>query len=258
MPALKKMKKQPTDQITLLDIEHDETDKALLKVKKAILKACAEQSKTPTELFGKIIRQATDEAIGPRTGRWKISQLEKTEKTYIGTKVEMVTRAALNLKRGKLDAEIEGEQVDIKWSKRLAWEIPYEAVGHICLVIGTNEKGTKFSVGLIRCNEDRLNPGKNQDGKRTISSAGKCHMVWLVKDAALEPNFIAALPSEVTDDIMAQDTAKGRVRKFLLHMEGRPFPRSAIETVIHTVTDELINVPVDEIEEFIEGLNLGE
>lgn len=82
--------------------------------------------------------------------------------------------------------------------------------------------------------------------------------MWLAKDAALEPNFIAALPSEVTDDIMAQDTAKERVRKFLLHMEGRPFPRSAIETVIRTVTDELINVPVDEVEEFIEGLNLGE
>lgn len=154
------MKKRSTNQITLLPVEHGEADEALLKVKKAILRACAEQSKTPTELFGKIIRQATDEAIGPRTGRWKISQLEKTEKTYIGTKVEMVTRAALNLKRGRLDAEIEGEQVDIKWSMRLAWEIPYESVDHICLVIGTNEKGTEFSVGLIRCTEDRFKSGE--------------------------------------------------------------------------------------------------
>jgi hypothetical protein len=252
------MKKQSTDQITLLAVEPDEGDRALLEVKEWILNECKKQSKTPPQLFGKIIRQALDEAIdGPRTGRWEISQLEKTEKTYVGTKVEIVTRAALNLKRGKLDAEIQGHQVDIKWSKKSAWEIPSEAVDHICLVIGTNDEGTSFSVGLVRCSEDRLNQGKNKDGKRTLSKVGKCHIVWLVEGSRLEPNFIGALPPEVRGSIMRQETAKERVRKFLIYMAGRPFPRSAIETVIHTVTDDIIHVPVDEIEGFIERLNLG-
>src|SRR5687767_5744114 len=46
------------------------------------------QGKTLAGVFGASIRRALDEVIdGPRTGRWDVSQLEKTEKTYIGTKI---------------------------------------------------------------------------------------------------------------------------------------------------------------------------
>lgn len=240
--------------------ESTEKDQALLDVEQAIRAECDRQSKSPAELFGKIIRQSLDEAIdGPRTGRWSIADLEKTEKTYVGTKIEIVARAALNLKQGKLmDTEIAGHPVDIKWSKKLAWQIPTEAVGHICLIIGTNERGSKFKVGLIRCYEDRLNPGKNKDMKRTISEEGRKHIRWLVDNGNLEPNFIAALDPIARRAVMSEKTAQDRVRKFLALMAGKPFPRSAIETVIHNIKDELISVPVDEIEEFIKRLNLGE
>ena len=41
--------------------------------------------------FGHAIRQSIDEVLdGPRTGRWGFEQLEKTEKTYVGTKLEIV------------------------------------------------------------------------------------------------------------------------------------------------------------------------
>lgn len=237
-----------------------ELDQPLLDVEKALRSECRKQSKTPAELFGKIIRQSIDEAIdGPRTGRWEINQLEKTEKTYVGTKIEIVTRAALNLKQNNLlDSEIAGHPVDIKWSMYSAWQIPTEAVGHICLVIGTYKNGSKFKVGLIRCSEDRLNRGKNKDEKRTISEEGRKHIRWLVESCDLEQNFIAALDPKAREAVMSEKTAHGRVRKFLTLLAGKPFPRSAVETVIHEIKDEWIDVPSDEIDEYIKGLNLGE
>ena len=164
----------PFDKPAKASVKKEGQDQDLLAVEKAIRAECRKQSKTPAELFGKIIRQSLDEAIdGPRTGRWDIDQLEKTEKTYVGTKIEIVARAALNLKQNSLlDSEIAGHPVDIKWSMRSAWQIPTEAVDQICLIIGTYKNGKKFKVGLIRCLEDRLNPGKNKDEKQTISEEG--------------------------------------------------------------------------------------
>lgn len=250
----------PFDEPFKASSKSDTKEQALLDVEKAILAECHEQSKTPVELFGKIIRQSIDQAIdGPRTGRWSITELEKTEKTYVGTKIEIVTRAALNLKKTTpLDTEIAGHPVDIKWSMVSAWQIPTEAVGHICLVIGTYKHESKFKVGLIRCSEDRLNSGQNKDMKRTISEEGRKHIKWLVENGDLEPNFIAALDPNARADVMRESTARDRVRKFLTLMAGEPFPRSAIETVIHNIKDELISVQIDEIDRFIERLHLGE
>src|SRR6478609_317671 len=92
----------------------------------------------PVRLFGEAIRQSIDEVLdGPRTGRWDFLHLEKTEKTYVGTKIEIVVRTALGLEPGpNLDLEIEGIDVDIKWAMNSQWQIPREAVGQLCLCIG--------------------------------------------------------------------------------------------------------------------------
>src|SRR3954451_9401956 len=88
----------------------------------------------PVAFFGGVLRQSIDEVLdGPRTGRWDFAQLEKTEKTYVGTKVEIVVRDALGLERGpKLDLEIEGHHVDTKWAMNSAWQIPREAFEELC------------------------------------------------------------------------------------------------------------------------------
>lgn len=101
----------------------------------------------PADLFGRAIRQSIDEVLdGPRTGRWDFSQLEKTEKTYVGTKVEIVVRDALALERGpNLDLEIEGHDVDTKWAMNSAWQVPLEAVDELCLCIGGVAQMTHFS-----------------------------------------------------------------------------------------------------------------
>src|SRR3954451_25044869 len=102
----------------------------------------------PVAFFGGVLRQSLDEVLdGPRTGRWDFAQLEKTEKTYVGTKVEIVLRTALGLERGAaLDLDIEGVPVDIKWAMNSGWQIPREAVGHLCLCIGGLSSMTRFQV----------------------------------------------------------------------------------------------------------------
>ena len=60
-----------------------------------------------SEGFSTMLRQCVDDVImTPKTGRRSYDELEKTEKTYIGTRVEIELRAMLNLKKGKLDTVI--------------------------------------------------------------------------------------------------------------------------------------------------------
>src|SRR4051794_22467947 len=79
-------------------------------------------------VFARAIRQAIDEVIdGARTGRYRYSDLERQEKAYIGTRIEIVVRTELGLQReGKLDTVIEGHEVDFKWTARGNWMIPGE------------------------------------------------------------------------------------------------------------------------------------
>jgi hypothetical protein len=185
-------------------------------------------------LFAKAIRQALDEVIdGGRTGRWAIAQLEKTEKTYIGTKIEILVRTALELPREKpLDTVIEGHPVDIKWSSvRSAWQIPTEAVDQICLLIAGDEARGTFEVGLFRCLDRLLNVGRNKDGKRTVSKHGRTHIRWLVSSGELPPNFLATLDPSVRDSIIAEPPGQARVRKLFTLVQKTPVPRLTVETL---------------------------
>jgi Restriction endonuclease NaeI len=185
-------------------------------------------------LFAKAIRQALDEVIdGGRTGRWAIAQLEKTEKTYIGTKIEILVRTALELPREKpLDTVIAEHPVDIKWSSvRSTWQIPTEAVDEICLLVAGDEARGTFEVGLLRCVDALLNPGMNKDRKRTISKEGRTHIRWLVAGGALPPNFLSTLDPAVREAIMAEPPGQPRVRKLFMLVQKTPVPRLTIETL---------------------------
>ncbi len=184
-------------------------------------------------IFARAVRKAIDEVIdGARTGRYRYEELETQEKAYIGTRIEIIVRTELGLEReGKLDTMIEGHAVDFKWSASGAWMIPREAVGEICLLLSGDEAGGTFSVGLVRCTEERLNPGKNQDSKRTLSKAGKRAIRWLVKDGSLPVNFLATLDHSTRAAILAEPAGQARVREFFLRVTGRPVPREVIPTL---------------------------
>ncbi len=179
------------------------------------------------------LRQAFDEVIdGPRTGRYRIEQLEKTEKTYIGTKVEIVLRNELELERGLiLDNLICGHEVDTKFSLSGGWMIPREAVGQLCLLVSADDNIGKFSVGLLRMNPTFLTNGENQDGKKSVSAFGKNHIVWLIRQAPMVPNFLLNLPDSLRSSIMSQRSGMARIAELFRTVTGQIIPRSAIEQV---------------------------
>lgn len=186
-----------------------------------------------TELMGEGLRRSFDEVIdGPRTGRFRIEQLEKTEKTYIGTKVEIVVRNELDLPRGHvLDNLIAGVEVDTKFSLSGDWMIPREAFDQICLLISGDDNSGRFDVGLLRMVPEVLTMGANQDKKKTVSAAGKRQITWLVQKQPMPRNFLLDLDDATRQNIMSQNSGVQRIRQLFLSVTGQLIPRTAIEQV---------------------------
>jgi len=140
------------------------------------------------ERFGSAIRQSFDEVFdGQRTGRYSLTELSKVEKTYIGTKVELLIQAEFGLQRGnRMDYLVDGQEVDAKWSmKSRGWMIPTEAVGELCLCITANDYSSTFSVGIVRADEVALRTSANKDKKRRFNDVGIAAMEWLVNPGVL-------------------------------------------------------------------------
>lgn len=152
-----------------------------------------------------LIRQAIDEVIdAARSKRFTLAELEKTEKTYIGTKMEILLRNHLGLERGRvLDVLIDDVEVDIKNTIGSTWTIPKEAIGHPCILIQENEETSRCSFGLIVIREEVLNPGLNRDKKAAISIGALVHVHWLLRHAPYPRNFWEDIKPETRRAIMA-------------------------------------------------------
>jgi len=100
-------------------------DYAVVKrLESALLKEAGGLEKLKQELPA-LIRAAIDEVIdAPHTGRVHVSELEKTEKTYIGTKVEILVRDFFRLPKGILDLTIDGLDVDVNEDEYPEDELP--------------------------------------------------------------------------------------------------------------------------------------
>lgn len=137
-------------------------------------------------------RSAIDEVIDTaRSQRFFFSQLEKTEKTYLGTKFEILLRDWLQVPKGvRLDLEIGGREVDVKSTTvGHGWMIPPEAVDQFCILLRVNEQDAKCAVGMIRARSSYLSASQNRDSKKTITAANRINIWWLVSDFQYTPNF---------------------------------------------------------------------
>ena len=199
------------------------------------------QSNLHSRLIG-AIRKAIDEVIdGPRTGRFTYRQLEKTEKTYLGTKIEILLRAELGLPNGQImDYQVNGIEVDCKYTGHTwGWSIPREALGHICLLVrADDEKGTA-SVGLIRITEEALNQGKNQDGKRTISKVGRNEIIWLIDNGQMPINQLFLWSEEVIKRIWSKQSGQQRLNELFRLKQGELIHRQTIATVAEAKDDPM-------------------
>ena len=180
-----------------------------------------------------VLRRAVDEVIDtPRTNRFTLAETEKTEKTYLGTKIEILFRAMLKLPKGRvLDLSVDGAEVDIKNTMGSNWSIPEEALSRACILIRENELRAICSVGVIIAASKYLNPGMSKDRKRTISTAGMQNIWWIVKNLPYPPNFWETLGLDVRNAIMAAGGGARRLAVLFEQVQGRPIARSTIADI---------------------------
>jgi len=188
-----------------------------------------------TERFGAAIRQSFDEVFdGQRTGRYSLKQLTKVEKTYIGTKVEIVIQTEFGLQRGqRMDYLVDGEELDAKWSiKSGGWMIPTEAVGELCLCMTADDVRSTFSVGIVRAEEANLRTSTNKDKKRQFNPEGIAAMSWLVDSGELAENLLLHLDDRTRSAILDDElSGQQRVNQLFRHVHRKIVSREVVLTV---------------------------
>jgi hypothetical protein len=180
-----------------------------------------------------IIRRAIDEVIdAPRTKRLILSECEKTEKTYLGTKIEILFRDAIGQPKGKfLDLDLGGVETDIKHSIGTAWMIPREAVNKPCVLISENETTARFNLGVIICRPENLTTGGNRDQKLQVSAYGRDQAVWLAKEAPYPRNIWQGFDPQLLALINSHKGGARRVAELFRNLQNTPIPRSAIAAI---------------------------
>ncbi len=158
------------------------------------------------EKLRSFFRSAIDEVIDTaRTGRFFLSDLEKTEKTYLGTKFEILLRDWLQVPKGVyLDLLIGGREVDVKsTTKGYGWMIPPEAIDQFCILLRVDEEKAQCGVGLVKARPEYLRSGENRDKKTSFSAAGRANIWWLASNFDYTPNFWTVVSDEDRNAIMA-------------------------------------------------------
>jgi len=182
--------------------------------------------------FSTMLRTCIDDVImTPKTGRRSYEELEKTEKTYIGTRVEIDLRAMLNLKKGKLDTVILGHDVDIKNTMGNNWMIPTEAVDQPCILVAADEARATCYLGLIVARLDYLTFGQNKDAKKSVSAQGFENILWLLREHPYPPNFWRTVPSDIINQIFSENTGNNRVMVLFREVQSIRITRDVIEAV---------------------------
>jgi hypothetical protein len=186
--------------------------------------------------ISKVLRRTYDMLLdGQHTGRYRWDQLYKTEKTHFGTLVEINLQREFGFADGAaMDFAICGIDVDCKYSQdRAEWMIPPEAVGHIILGLWANDDQGRWSLGLVRANEQLLTSSRgNRDLKRRLSAAGKAAVTWLFPDNELPENALLRIPqADVQRIFICSRHGTKRVDMLFRLAQQRIISRTVVATV---------------------------
>lgn len=164
--------------------------------------------------LGDVLRETYDQLYdGQRTGRYRWAELRKTEKTHMGTLVEINIHRAFEFGDGlSMDYEIAGADVDCKFSQSIGgWEFPPEAYdgGHLCLVVWADDLTSRWEAGLIRVTAQHSQLGApNRDMKRKLLSSGQQRIRWLYDHPSLPENLLLHLDEATRARVL--DPSPGR------------------------------------------------
>jgi hypothetical protein len=180
-----------------------------------------------------MFRDAIDSVIDtPNTRRRSYADLEKVEKTYIGTRIEILLRAYLKAPRGKvLDLLLGGVETDVKHTMGSNWMIPPEAEGHPCILTAADEDAGRCYFGLVVAHAHHLLPGSNRDRKRGLSPAGFASTRWILQGVPYPLPFWASLPEAVVQDIFAGSSGTDRIARLFRHVQGKKIHRDVVQAV---------------------------
>ncbi|MFD6273518.1 NaeI family type II restriction endonuclease [Nocardia asteroides] len=191
--------------------------------------------------FAGVIRDTLDQLYdGQRTGRWSFDQLYKTEKTHMGTLVEINLQRCFAFADGDAtDYRIAGIEVDCKYSMKPGeWTLPPEVVGRIALVVTANDQQSVWSAGLVRVRSEYLRSGRNRDQKSSLTAAARSHITWLWGNQnLLAKNLFLHLDSADRDRIFAARSQRGnqhgqaRVNELFRSVHRRVIRRAELATV---------------------------
>lgn len=188
-----------------------------------------------------VIRQALDQVYdGRRTGRWDFTQLMKTEKTHVGTLVEIWMAREFEFAAGDdLDFKIAGVDVDCKWSRNLyQWEIPLEMHSRgdkTAILMWGNEDNEKWALGLLRISQEVLRPpGLQRDGKRRLSPAGCRRILWVHRTGAMVPNTLLRHP-DVAVAVASERSGQAAVNRLFRDLPGILINQVAVETAAQQI-----------------------
>lgn len=203
-----------------------------------------------------VLRDSLDELLdGQRTGRWAYHHLSKTEKTHLGTVVEVNLTKEFEFPNGDhLDWQIAGIDIDCKFSKDVGkWEIPMEMylcadhnerqgkANHPALLTWFDDTTSRWAAGLITVTDERLRwkVGKperayNRDNKRSLANASAEHVCWLwggLQDD-LPRNLLLHLDPNVRARILSpKPSGQKRVNQLFRELQGQIVGRQTVLTV---------------------------
>lgn len=185
-------------------------------------------------LMAAAIRATYDQLYdGQHTGRWDVRQLCKTEKTHMGTLVEINLQRFLGFADGDvLDYNVVGHEVDCKFSQALyGWSIPiemYDPEPRIALLTWASDYKALWLAGLLRTEDSCLRTSRNRDGKRVVNDDGADRILWLRRRGDLPENILLRLPQAERDAINAPASGQRRVNELFARVQGRLIDRATI------------------------------
>lgn len=219
------------------------------------------------ERFRWALRDSLDELLdGQRTGRWAYQHLTKTEKTYLGTAVEVNLTKEFAIDNGAdLDWSIAGLDIDCKFSKDLGgWEIPMEMylcadhgersgrADHAAVLTWMDDDTSRWAAGIVRITDERLRWKRergangdrvrayNRDNKRKLSDGAKSEVYWLWDglQTDLPTNLLRHLDLETRKRILTarsprrrSSSGQQRVNQLFREVQDRLIGRHTVLTV---------------------------
>ena len=207
------------------------------------------------ERFAWALRDSLDELLaGQRTGRWCYQHLSKTERTHLGSAIQVNFTNEFEIPDGAtLDWSIDGRDVDCKFSKDFGgWEIPMEMYrcddhgdlqgshDHLALLLWMNDDESQWAAGvvqirdgLLRSRADGSGRQYNRDRKRRLNNDGIDSIRWLWGGLQedLPENLLLHMSEAKRHAVLSHRSGQQRVNALLREVQGAIITRSTVLTV---------------------------